>query len=207
MSALQRTPEWFRDRVGCLTASRASAVLKRGRDGKPLKAYTDLIEILMVERITGQPVGVGTTEAMQWGIDHEDDARIEYEMTTGRSVDQVAFIRHETIEHFGASPDGIIGDDGLLEIKCPNTLTHIRWLKAGTVPEEYKAQMLVQLLCTGRKWVDFFSFDPRLTGAYERLSRFCVRFEPSEEERADALANCVEFLKTVDAEMLKLSSL
>ncbi len=204
MSALQRTHEWFRDRVGCLTASRAAAVLKRGRDGKPLKAYTDLIEILMVERITGQPVGVGTTEAMQWGIDHEDDARIEYEMMTGRSVDQVAFIRHASIEHFGASPDGIIGTDGLLEIKCPNTLTHIRWLKAGTVPDEYKAQMLVQMLCTGRKWVDFFSFDPRLTGDYERLSRFCVRYEPTEDELKDAQEKCIEFLQKVDKAMIDL---
>lgn len=97
-----------------------------------------------------------------------------------------------------------MGKDGLLEIKCPTTTAHIRRLKADVVPEEYRAQMLVQLLCTGRQWVDFVDYDPRLKGDYERLQFWSIRFEPTLEELEDAKEKCLEFLQCVDEELAKL---
>ena len=119
-------------------------------------------------------------------------------------VELVGFIPHPEIQYFGASPDGFVGKDGLLEIKCPTTTTHIRRLKANVVPEEYRAQMLVQLLCTGRQWVDFVDYDPRLKGDYERLQFWSIRFEPTLEELNDAKEKCLEFLQCVDEELAKL---
>ena len=192
---LQRTAEWLHQRAGCLTASRAAAVLSRSkRTGEPLQAYYDLQDQIIAERITGQSIGVWTTAAMQWGIDHEGDA----------VVDLVGFVLHPTIARLGASPDGLVGADGLVEIKCPNTVTHLKRIATGVVPDEYKPQMLVQLLCTGRKWVDFVDFDPRLQGPYERHQLFVVRYEPTAEELEDAKQKCVAFLNEVEDEMQKL---
>lgn len=202
---LQRTAEWLHQRAGCLTASRAAAVLSRSkRTGEPLQAYYDLQDQIIAERITGQSIGVGTTAAMQWGIDHEGDARVAYQVETGEVVDLVGFVLHPTIARLGASPDGLVGADGLVEIKCPNTVTHLKRIATGVVPDEYKPQMLVQLLCTGRKWVDFVDFDPRLQGPYERHQLFVVRYEPTAEELEDAKQKCVAFLNEVEDEMQKL---
>ena len=197
-SPLQQTAQWFADRCGCLTASRAAAVLQRRKDGKPTAAYETLIDTLICERVTNQPEGIGNPPSIQWGRDHEDEARDAYEDATGELVDLVGFIPHPTIEFFGASPDGLVAEDGLLEIKCPySTNVHLQRMAAGVVPEEYKPQMLVQLLCTGRKWVDFVDYDPRLAGAWKPARLFIVRFEPTQEELAQTLAKCTEFLDTV----------
>lgn len=199
---LQRTGAWLQQRAGCLTASSAAAVLERSkRDGKPLKAYYDLKEQLIAERATGQCIGIGTTAAMQWGIDHEADARAAYEAQRCEVVDLVGFVPHPSIKWLGASPDGLVGDEGLVEIKCPNTVTHLKRIATGVVPDEYKPQMLVQLLCTGRKWVDFVDFDPRLQGPYERHQLFVVRYEPTAEELEDAKQKCVAFLNEVEEKM------
>ncbi len=204
-SPLQQTSEWFRSRVGCLTASQARDVLARSeKTGKPLAGYQKLIDKLIAERVTGQSIGIGTTAAMQWGIDHEDEAREMYEAETGRFVDLVGFIPHPQIKWFGASPDGLVGVEGLLEIKCPDTTTHLRRIKEGVVPEEYRAQMLVQLLCTGRQWVDFVDYDPRLQGEFEYLQLWTIRFEPSAEELDDAKNKCIEFLNEVETQLNKL---
>ena len=202
---LQRTGAWLQQRAGCLTASRAAAVLERSkRDGKPLKAYYDLKEQLIAERATGQCIGISTTAAMQWGIDHEADARAAYEAQTCACVDLVGFIPHPQVKWLGASPDGLVEDDGLVEIKCPNTTTHLRRIAERVVPDEYKPQMLVQLLCTGRKWVDFVDYDPRLVAPWERHQLFVVRYEPTAEELEDAKQKCVAFLNEVEDEMQKL---
>ena len=194
----QRTAEWFAARCGCLTASRAAAVLARRRDGKPTAAYEALIDTLICERVTGECEGIGSTPAMQWGTEHEDEARKAYEDLTGELVDQVGFIPHPSVSYFGASPDGLVGEDGLLEIKCPySSAKHLQRVAAGVVPEEYKPQMLVQLLCTGRKWVDFVSYDPRLSGQWAAARLFKVRFEPTEDELSAALEECKAFLATV----------
>lgn len=116
----------------------------------------------------------------------------------GSDVALTGFVEHPVVKWLGASPDGLVGDDGLVEIKCPTTLVHIKRVAAGVVPEEYKPQMLVQLLCTGRKWVDFVDYDPRLSSDWEKARFFCVRYEPTEDELQDALDKCVEFLAVVD---------
>ncbi|MDO5532582.1 lambda exonuclease family protein [Sutterella sp.] len=200
---LQRGQQWFSDRCGCLTASRAAAVLQRNkRTGEPLAAYETLIDTIVAERLTGDVVGIGTTPAMQWGIDHEGDAREKYEEETGEFVELTGFIPHPEIPNFGASPDGLVGDEGLLEIKCPSTPVHMRRVMAGEVPPEYIPQMLVQCLCTGRKWVDFVDYDPRIR--IERFRFFRIRFTPSAGELAEAERHCREFLAEVDRRMAKI---
>lgn len=197
-SPLQQTAQWFADRCGCLTASRAAAVLQRRKDGKPTAAYEALIDTLICERVTNQPEGIGNPPSIQWGRDHEDEARDAYEDATGELVDLVGFIPHPTIKFFGASPDGLVGEDGLLEIKCPySTNVHLQRVAAGIVPEEYKPQMLVQLLCTGRKWVDFVSYDPRLSGAWSPAKLFIARYEPTQDELNTALEQCETLLAEV----------
>lgn len=194
----QRTSEWFEARCGCLTASRAKAVINRKKNGEPYAEYFTVLEQVVGERLTGIVASTGTTAAMQWGIDHEEEAREQYVIETGRDVALTGFVKHPTVRWLGASPDGLVGDDGLIEIKCPTTLTHLKRVASGAVPEEYKPQMLVQLLCTGRKWVDFVDYDPRLSADWEKARFFCVRFEPTEDELQDALDKCVEFLAVVD---------
>lgn len=194
----QQTAEWFEARCGCLTASRAKAVIRRKKDGKPYADYATVLEQIVGERLTGIVTSIGATAAMQWGIDHEEEAREQYVIETGRDVALTGFVKHPTVAWFGASPDGLVGEDGLLEIKCPTTLVHLSRVADGTVPEEYKPQMLVQLLCTGRKWVDFVDYDPRLSSDWEKARFFCVRYEPTEEELADALEKCTEFLGVVE---------
>ena len=194
----QQTSEWFEARCGCLTASRAKAVIARKKNGEPYAEYYTALEQIVGERLTGVVSSTGTTAAMQWGIDHEEEAREQYVIETGRDVALTGFVKHPSVRWLGASPDGLVGDDGLIEIKCPTTLTHLKRVASGAVPEEYKPQMLVQLLCTGRKWVDFVDYDPRLSADWERARFFCVRYEPTQEELADALAKCQEFLTVVD---------
>lgn len=203
---LQRTAEWLQDRCGCLTASRfASALARSKRDGKPLKAYFDLIDELVAERVTGQPTPHFRSVAMQWGVDHEGEARERYEIETGETVELVGFIPHESIPYLGASPDGLVGQHGLVEIKCPDTTTHLRRIRAGVVPDEYKPQMILQCLCTGRDWCDFVDYDPRITGPYEHLQYWCIRYTPTEEEKAAALEAATAFLADVEAELEKLT--
>lgn len=200
--AEQQTPEWFAARIGCLTASKARDVLcGMKKDGTPYKATQDLIDDLIAERITGIATTSHFNEAMMWGVEHEDEARARYEQETLNFVTEVGFVKHPTLAWFGASPDGLVGKDGLLEIKCPKTTTHLRRIRAKEVPEEYKPQMLVQLICTGRKWVDFVDYDPRVPA---KLQYFTVRYEPSALELADAEAKCIAFLNEVERQMNEL---
>lgn len=203
---LQRTAEWFRDRTGCLTASRFADVLARKRDGTPTKAYFDLIDTIVAERITGDSIGIGDAPALVWGRDHEAEARETYEAETGRFVDLVGFIPHPDIPYLGASPDGLVDDDGLIEIKCPySTVVHLKRIRAGVVPPEYVPQMLLQCICTGRAWVDFVDYDPRLIGTpYEHLAFWTVRYTPTEEEKAAAIDAAKAFLADVDQAMKDL---
>lgn len=206
-SPLQQTSQWFEARCGCLTGSRAAAVLLKRRDGKPTAAYDDLIDTLVCERVTNEPVGIGNPPSIQWGKDHEDEAREAYEIATGEIVDLVGFIHHPTIEFFGASPDGLVGDDGLLEIKCPySSKVHLQRFVDKEVPQEYVPQMTIQLICTGRKWVDFVSFDPRLAGNWKKARLFIKRFEPTAEQLAEAEKECVTFLKKVEDQMNALKA-
>lgn len=137
---------------------------------------------------------------MMRGTELEPIARAAYEAHTGNFVEQVGFIKHTEIEWFGASPDGFSGD-GLIEIKCPNTTTHLEYLTSGKVPSQYKNQMLAQMACTERKWCDFVSFDDRLP---ENLRLFVVRFTPTKEELATMLDGVQKFLDEVAKEEQRL---
>lgn len=133
-SKYQQTIEWFNARCGCLTASMAGKVVPRQKSGKPYAAYAEALQDVLIERITGAPVEHFTTAAMQWGTEHEDDARAAYEEVTGTIVLDAPFVKHPTIPFFGASPDGFLDDGkGLLEIKCPCSSTHLARVREGIV--------------------------------------------------------------------------
>lgn len=172
----QGSDEWKQARVGEITASRSGdviATLKRGGEAAERAAYRSE---LMVERLTGMPYPQSAEYArqVQWGKEQEPFARAAYEMRNDVLVETVGFVVHPKIAHFGASPDGLVGDDGTLQIKCPNTKTHLKWMLAGTIPLEHVPQMMGEMSCTGRAWCDFVSFDPRLP---EHLQLFVRRFD------------------------------
>jgi len=157
----QGTEAWFNIRIGKVTASRVADVLAKTKTGYSTTRDNYMAQ-LVCERLTGQKGESFTNAAMQHGIETEAYARAAYEARYDVLVDEVGFVSHPTIEMSGASPDGLVGEDGLIEIKCPNTATHIETLLSESVPNKYYTQMQFQLSCTGRKWCDFVSFDNRL---------------------------------------------
>ena len=156
----QRTPEWFAARLGKATASRISDVMAKTKTGYGGSRENYLME-LALERITNAQAPFFITAAMQWGIDQEPAARSAYEATTGNFVTEVGMIDHPTIPMSGASPDGFVGDDGLIEIKCPESKKHLKTLSTRKPDGDYVYQMQWQMACTGRQWCDFVSYDPR----------------------------------------------
>jgi putative phage-type endonuclease len=157
---LQRTDEWFAARVGKVTASRVADAVARTRSGWGASRANYEAELL-VERLTGQPAPRFSNAAMQWGTDTEPFAIAAYEFYTDLTVFPVGFVDHPRIAMSGASPDGMV-DDGLVEIKCPNTATHIQTLLGSPIDDKYIKQMHWQMACTDRNWCDFVSFDPRM---------------------------------------------
>ena len=158
---IQGSQEWLNCRIGKVTASAVADVLAKTKTGVSASRGNYLIK-LAIQRVTGQIEESYTNDAMQWGIDNEDQARVAYEVASGNFVDQVGFVDHEIIDWFGCSPDGLVNNDGLVEIKCPNSATHWEYFKTKEVPKKYFIQMQAQMSCTGRKWCDFVSFDPRM---------------------------------------------
>lgn len=167
----QRSDEWFAARIGKVTASRVADVIAKTKTGFSASRDNYMAQ-LVCERLTGQKADGFTNSEMQWGTETEPLARAAYESLKDVLVDQVGFVPHPSIIMAGASPDGLVGDDGLLEIKCPNTATHIETLLNQTVPGKYNTQMQFQMACTGREWCDFVSFDNRLP---EELQLFVKR--------------------------------
>jgi putative phage-type endonuclease len=157
----QGSDAWFNIRIGKVTASRVADVLAKTKTGYSTTRDNYMAQ-LVCERLTGQKGESFTNAAMQHGIETEAYARASYEARYDVLVDEVGFVSHPTIEMSGASPDGLVGEDGLIEIKCPNTATHIETLLSESVPNKYYTQMQFQLACTERKWADFLSFDNRL---------------------------------------------
>lgn len=158
----QRTDEWFAARLGKATASKIVDVMaKSKRDGKPLASRENYMVELLLERLTGQRAEHFTNAAMQWGIDTEDQARAAYAFQTGMETSETGFVDHPTIAMSGASPDGLVGANGLVEIKCPNSATHLATLEGATLDRKYLLQMQWQMACCERDWCDFVSFDPR----------------------------------------------
>jgi putative phage-type endonuclease len=169
----QGSPEWLAIRLGKVTASRITDVLAKGKSGEAA-TREDYRTELLVQRLTNEPGESFTNAAMEWGTQTEPMARIAYEAQANVFVEQVAFVDHPTIEWFGCSPDGLVGETGLLEIKCPASKNHLKYLLAGKPPAKYVPQMQCQMAVTGREWCDFVSYDPRLP---EDLQLFVVRLE------------------------------
>jgi putative phage-type endonuclease len=199
----QGTPEWMALRLGKVTASRITDVLAKVKTGEAV-TREDYRTELVVQRLTNQPSETFTNPAMEWGTLQEPMARIAYEAQANVFVEQVSFVEHPTIEWFGCSPDGLVGEDGLIEIKCPSSKNHIKYLLGGKPPAKYIPQMQCQMAVTGRKWCDFVSYDPRLP---EDLQLFVVRLERdvsfimSMEEEVD------KFLKEVNVMVNKLKGI
>jgi putative phage-type endonuclease len=157
----QRTTEWFAQRCGHLTASRISDMMARTQKGWGASRANYAAQ-LIAERLTGVAESGFTSAAMQHGIDTEAAARAAYGFMKDVEVIEAPFVLHPRLAWSGASPDGFVGDDGLIEIKCPNTATHIITLRGGEIPDKYIKQMQWQMACTERDWCDFVSFDPRM---------------------------------------------
>ena len=159
MNILQRSDDWYAERCGKVTASRVKDLNAKPSKGKALNA---LGLTILAERLTGVQKETPTNFYMQWGIDNEPHAIAAYENETGFFVNGTGLIDHPFIEMFGASPDGLVGENGQIEVKCPDTTTHLNTLLTKEVPEEYIPQITSQLACTRREWCDFVSYDPRL---------------------------------------------
>jgi putative phage-type endonuclease len=192
---IQGSPEWFAARLGKVTASKIADVLSKGKGNVEPAGVRNYRAQLVCERLTGQREELYINGAMQRGTDLEPLARECYEFIKGVTVEQVGFVNHPAISMAGASPDGLVGDDGLVEIKCPNTATHIDYLLGGKPPAQYIPQMQWQMACTERKWCDFVSYDNRLT---EELQLFIVRLERDDSFIAETELAVIAFNLSVE---------
>ena len=199
----QRSPEWLALRAGHLTSTGAKDMLATIKSGEAA-ARRDLRYKLVAERLSGQSQEDGyVNAAMQWGIDHEAEARAVYEVVSGHLVETIGFVAREDLLA-GSSPDGLVGDDGLVSIKCPKTATHIRYLRDGVEPAEHAAQHTHELWVTGRAWIDVVSYDPRLP---ETLRLFIVRVTRSRETLTAYETQARQFLEEVSREVETLLTL
>lgn len=197
----QGSTEWRMARLGKVTAYRVADVIAKTKSGYSASRANYAAE-LVAERLTGVAAEGYMNAAMQWGVEKEDEARAAYEFRTGIVIEQVGFVQHPSLPDTGASPDGLAGDDGLVEIKCPNTATHIATLTGAKVPEKYITQMMWQMACTGRMWCDFISYDPRLP---ERMRLFVYRVHRDDALIASLEREVVTFLGEVTATVADLS--
>jgi len=195
----QGSNEWHLLRIGKVTASRIADVLSKGKSGESASRRNYRTE-LVVQRLTGLPGESFSNAAMEWGTNTEPKARTAYEVEKQQFVEQVAFIDHPSIEWFGCSPDGLVAD-GLIEIKCPNSTTHVDYLADNKPPAKYIPQMQCQMAVTGRQWCDFVSFDPRLP---DDLQLFVVRLERDQEYIEAMEVEVKKFLSEVDEMFKKL---
>jgi len=200
---IQGSPEWFHARLGKVTASRVADVVARTKTGWGASRANYAAQ-LIAERLTGVPAESYTNAAMQWGTEMEPQARAEYAFLRDADVVEVGFVVHPTIAMAGASPDGLVGKSGLVEIKCPNTATHIDTILGRRVPEKYVTQMQWQMACIDREWCDFVSFDPRMP---EDLRVFVQRVERDGPLIAQLEAAVIDFLAEVDDKMLALAEM
>lgn len=189
----QRTDEWFAARCGKVTASALYKVMARTKTGWGADR-TNYAAQLVTERLTGRPADSFSNAAMQWGVDTEPQARAAYAIHTDEVPVEVGFLDHPRIVWSGASPDGLVGNSGMIEIKCPNTATHIATLDGAEIDRKYLYQMQWQMACAEKDWCDFVSFDPRLPPAMRLHIR---RVERDDELLAQLEGAVTEFLAEV----------
>jgi len=199
----QGTPEWFAARLGKVTSSRIADVVARTKTGWGASRANYMAQ-LVAERLTSVPGDTYTNAAMQWGTDTEPQARAAYAFEANHDVEEVGFVRHPSIAMSGSSPDGLIGANGVLEIKCPNTATHIATLLGDSVDGKYICQMQWQMACTEREWCDFVSFDPRMP---EHMRLFVQRVQRDDKQIAELEAAVREFLAELDDKVERLRKL
>jgi len=200
---IQGTDEWRQLRLGRVTASRVADVIAKTKSGYSASRANYMAQ-LIAERLTGVVAESYTNAAMQHGTETEPEARAAYEFYQGVSVEQIAFVPHGKIDQAGCSPDGLIGPDGLVEIKCPNTATHLETLLGQAIPAKYEAQMQFQMSCTGRKWCDFVSYDPRMP---EHMRLFVKRMPRDDKRIAEIEGEITAFLREVTIKILELNNL
>jgi len=196
----QRSEEWFAARCGKATASKISDIIAKTKSGwgAGRKNYAAL---LIAERLTEKVADGFSNAAMQWGTDTEPQARAAYSFYTDNEVVDLAFVDHPTIEMSGASPDGLVNNDGLVEIKCPNTATHLDTLLDQKIPKKYKTQMFWQMACTDRQWCDFVSYDPRLP---ENMAMVVIRLERDDELIKELEKDVTYFLDEISSKVKTL---
>ena len=196
-------PAWWAARLGKVTASRVADVIAKTKSGYSASRDNYMAD-LIVERLTGQKVSNFSNAAMEWGVEQEPHARAAYSAATGELVEEVGFIDHPRIVNSGASPDGLVGDDGLVEFKCPATATHLDTLLAGEAPSKYIPQMQWQMACTNRAWCDFVSYDPRLP---EHLRMFVKRVERDDAHIKMLESEVTKFLTELEEKLTQLQEL
>lgn len=197
---IQGSAEWHQARCGKVTASRIADVMAKTKTGYGASRANYMAE-LVAERLSGSPAEGFTNSAMAWGTEQEPEARRAYEFWRNVEVQEVGFVPHPKIAASGASPDGLVGKDGLVEIKCPNTATHLETLLGSAADRKYVLQMQWQMACTGRAWCDFVSFDPRLPAAYQI---YVYRVTADVALQAEIDAEVRKFLEELDAKVDEL---
>lgn len=198
----QRSPTWYAARLGKVGASRIAELMARIKTGYGA-SRANLMAELICERLTGVNAEGYKSAAMQWGTETEPAAKAAYIFMTDREIEDVGFIDHPSIPMAGASPDGLVGIDGLVEIKAPYTATHIEMLLSGSVEGKYFLQMMFQMAVTGRAWCDFVSFDPRLP---PEMQLWIKRIPRDDEKIAEIESEVRTFLTELDAKIGALRS-
>ena len=203
----QGSTPWIQARIGKATGSRVADALSKLKSGAPAAARRKYAVELICERLLGYPLENFVTDAMRHGIDTERLAVAAYERRTEEPVEKVGICQHETIALFCASPDRLVGSRGLLEVKAPNTSTHIAWMLDGGLPPEYEPQCIAELACAPeREYLDFLSFDPRLPLRYQEFGVRLMR-KDCLDRIAEVERGVVAFLGEVDAMMDGMNTL
>jgi putative phage-type endonuclease len=200
---IQGSDEWKALRLGKVTASKVADIVAKTKSGYSA-GRANYASQLIAERLTGTPAESFTNAAMQHGSETEPEARDAYCFYQGVTVEQVAFVPHPNIDQAGCSPDGLVGDGGLVEIKCPQTATHLETLLGQAVPAKYQTQMQFQMACTGRAWCDFVSYDPRMP---ESMRLFVKRVPRDDKRIAELEAEIASFLLELAVKLSQLTSL
>lgn len=200
---MQQTEEWFKARLGKVTASRVSDVIAKTKSGYSASRAKYMTQLIL-ERLTGERAESYSNAAMEWGVEQEAFARAAYEAHANVLVDQCGSFDHPSIPMSSASPDGLVEQDGLVEIKNPMSHTHLETLLTKTVNGDYVTQMQWQMACTGRKWCDFVSYDSRMP---EHLRLFVKRIERDDETIAELEKEVSKFLSELEDKVNKLKEL
>ena len=202
LSLLQGSPEWLAFKCGRIGSSQIADLTAKTKSGWGA-SRANLMGLLIAERLTGKPLEGYTNAAMQWGTETEPRARAAYAFEKLYHVDRVGFVCHPSIDMAGCSPDGLIGSDLLVEIKCPLTSTHIETLLGGSIPSRYISQMQWQMACTERLFCDFVSFDPRMP---DHMQLFCKRLTRDDTHIATLEKEVRAFLTELDDKIAQLKS-